>query len=231
MKVSGSSRTPPLSSAILEHIAADWDGFAEIRSAARALSQKSRLTNTLSIAVNEVRVALAAALLSTAHTASSATALSRDDEAVRLDNIERGMRLHAHARAVLSDCAGPLAREWLMSAGQIQKVLEAFGSVIGGFRQASSPAPAPVPTSPPRLLVEDYGQTVLLFLAAVAQGMAVADALAAFAQRRRSAADTSRTTTNASSRRTRYWDLWPIASASCTGRSPDSSAAVKASRT
>jgi hypothetical protein len=74
-------------------------------SAARALSQKSRLTNTLSIAVNEVRVALAAALLSTGHTSSSATALSRDDEAVRLDNIERGMHLHAHARAVLSDCA------------------------------------------------------------------------------------------------------------------------------
>jgi hypothetical protein len=113
-------------------------------------------------------------------TASSATALSRDDEAVRLDTMERGMRLHAHARAVLSDCAGPLAREWLMSAGQIQKVLEAFGSVVGGFRQASSPAPAPVPTSPPRMLVEDYGQTVHLFLAAVAQGMA--DALAAFAQ-------------------------------------------------
>ena len=56
------------------------------------------------------------------------------------------------------------------------------GSVVGGFRQASSPPPVPVPTSPPRLLVEDYGQTVHLFLAAVAQGMAVADALAAFAQ-------------------------------------------------
>jgi hypothetical protein len=87
-KVSVSLRAPPLSSAILEHIAADWDGFAKIRSAARALSQKSRLTNKLSIAVNEVRVALAAALLSTGHTASSATALSRDDEAVWLDTIE-----------------------------------------------------------------------------------------------------------------------------------------------
>ncbi len=117
-KVSVNLRTPPLSSAILEHIAADWDGLAEIRSAARALSQKSRLTNTLSIAVNEVRVALAAALLSTGHTASS-TALSHDDEAVWLDTIERGMRLHAHARVVLSDCTGPLARGWHMSAGQI----------------------------------------------------------------------------------------------------------------
>ncbi len=71
-----------------------------------------------------------------------------------------------------------------MSAGQIQrKVLVAFGSVVVGFRLASPLAPAPVSTSvPPRLLVEDYGQRVHLFLAAVAQGMDVADALAAFAQ-------------------------------------------------
>ena len=114
-----------------------------------------------------------------------------------------------------------------MSAGQIQKVLEAFGSVVGGFRQASSPAPAPVPTSPPRLLVEDYGQTVHLFLAAVAQGMAVADALAAFAQVSRG----HFSPTNASFRRTRYWALWSIVFTSCTGRSAESSAAVKASRT
>jgi hypothetical protein len=72
-QVSVSSRNPPLSSAILAHIAADWDGFAEIRSTAHAVSQKSRLTNTLSIAVNEVLVALAAALLSTGRMASSAT--------------------------------------------------------------------------------------------------------------------------------------------------------------
>jgi hypothetical protein len=204
-QVSGSSRTPPLSSAILEHIAADWDGFAEIRSAARALSQKSRLTNTLSIVVNEVRVALAAAFLSTGHTASSATALSRDDEAVRLDTIERGMRLHAHARAVISDCAGPLAREWHMSAGQIQKVLEAFGSVtvVGGFRQASSPAPAPVPTTPPRLLVQDYGQTVRYICFSLRWPRAW-PWQTRWQHSRRSAADTSSTTTNASSRRTRY---------------------------
>ncbi len=114
-------------------------------------------------------------------TAPSANVLSRDDKAVRFDTIERGMRLHAHARAVLSDCAGPLTIEWHLSAVQIQKVLEAFGLVVGGPKLATSPAPAPVPTSPPRLLVEDYGQTVHHFLAAVAQGMAVADALAEFA--------------------------------------------------
>ena len=53
-------------------------GVAEIRAAARALSQKSRLTNALSIAVNEVRVALAAG-----RARAQAMALSCDDEAVR----------------------------------------------------------------------------------------------------------------------------------------------------
>ncbi len=69
-----------------------------------------------------------------------------------------------------------------MSEAQIQKVLEAFGSVVGGSGPAPTPAPAPVPTSLPRPLVQDYGQSVHFFLAAVAQGMPVATALAAFAQ-------------------------------------------------
>jgi hypothetical protein len=46
-------------------IASDWSVFADVRAAARALSQKSRLANALSIAVNEGRVALEAALLCT----------------------------------------------------------------------------------------------------------------------------------------------------------------------
>ena len=80
MAQSGSGpRTPSLSGAILAHIAADWTEFAEIRAAARALSQKSRLTNAPSIAVNEVRVALAAALLSSGRSGSRATAASCDD--------------------------------------------------------------------------------------------------------------------------------------------------------
>ena len=82
MAQSGSGpRAPSLSGAILAHIAGEWSDFAEIRAAARALSQKSRLTNALSIAVNEVRVALAAALLSSCRSGSRATASSRDDEA------------------------------------------------------------------------------------------------------------------------------------------------------
>ena len=180
MAQSGSGpRTPSLSGAILAHIAADWTEFAEIRAAARALSQKSRLTHSLSL--SEVREALAAALLSSGRSGSRATASSRDDEAARLDTIQRALRLHAHARAVVTDCAGPLATDWHLSELQVQKVLEAFASVVRGSGVAP-PAQAPVPTSPPRPLVQDYGQTVHLFLAAVAQGMPAAAALAAFGQ-------------------------------------------------
>jgi len=112
-------RVPPLSSTVLAHIAADWTEFAAVRAASRALSHKSRLANALSIAVNEVRVSLAAALLSTDRSAAPVTVLSRDDEAARLDTIQRALRLHSHARAVITDCAGPLAAEWHMSEAQI----------------------------------------------------------------------------------------------------------------
>jgi hypothetical protein len=69
-----------------------------------------------------------------------------------------------------------------MSEVPIQTVLAAFGSVVGGTGSPPLLAPAPVPTLPPRPLVQNYGQSVHLFLAAVAQGMPVAAALAAFAQ-------------------------------------------------
>jgi hypothetical protein len=178
---SDNPRIPPLSSAVLAHIAADWTEFAAVRAALLALSHKSHLANALSIAVNEVRVSLAAALLSTDRSAAPVSVLSRDDEAARLDSIMLASRLHSHARAVITDCAGPLAEEWHMSEAQINKVLDASGSVVGCAGPAPSPAPAQVPTSPPRPLVQSYSQSVHLFLAAVAQGMPLAAALDAFA--------------------------------------------------
>ena len=102
---------PPFRSSILYHIAADWKEFADIRAAAKALSQKSQLRNALSIAVNSVRVALAAAALCADRSALPATVLSHEDEQHRLDTIQRALRLHAHARAVLMDCEGPLASD------------------------------------------------------------------------------------------------------------------------
>jgi hypothetical protein len=178
---SDNPRIPPLSSAVLAHIAADWTEFVAVRAALRALSHKSRLANALSIAVNEVRVSLADALLSTDWSAAPVMVLSRDDEAAQLDTIQRAFRLHSHARAVITDCAGPLAAEWHKSEAQINKVLDALGLVVGGAGPALSPAPAQVPTSPPRPLVQSYCQSVHLFLAAVAQGMPLAAALDAFA--------------------------------------------------
>ncbi len=68
-----------------------------------------------------------------------------------------------------------------MSEAQVCKVMDALGSVVGGAGMAPLPATAPAPTSPPRPLVEGYGQSVHLFLAAVAQGMSLAEALVAFA--------------------------------------------------
>ena len=41
-------------------------------------------------------------------------ALTYEDESHRLDSIPRSLRLHPHARAVLTDCAGPLASEWML---------------------------------------------------------------------------------------------------------------------
>ena len=59
---------PPLSTALLSHIAADWPEFAEIRAAASALSHKQRLAQSVSALVNELRVAFAGALLCTRET-------------------------------------------------------------------------------------------------------------------------------------------------------------------
>jgi hypothetical protein len=54
---------PPLAHAILDHVAADWPDFALIRPAASSLQSKARLPQAISMAVNELRVALASAAL------------------------------------------------------------------------------------------------------------------------------------------------------------------------
>jgi hypothetical protein len=92
---------PPLSRAILSHIASDWPAFADVLAAARALSRKSRLANDLSIAVNEVRVALAAALLCTDLPAEPEPC--KDVES-RAEAVRRALRLYSRARAIISDC-------------------------------------------------------------------------------------------------------------------------------
>jgi VIT1/CCC1 family predicted Fe2+/Mn2+ transporter len=153
---------PSLSRAILSHIASDWSAFADVRAAARALSQKSRLANALSIAVNEVRVALAAALLCTDLPGASAESETNEDAESRAEAVRCALRLYSHALAIISDCAEPLAVEWKLSEPQIGKVRQAFESVVGGTGSHPPIPTAPVPTSPPRPEVETFAQSVHL---------------------------------------------------------------------
>jgi hypothetical protein len=116
----------PLSRAILSHIASDWPAFADVRAAARALSQKSGLANALSIVVNEVRVALAVALLCTDLPDAPAEPEPCEDMESRAEAVRRALRLYSHARAIISDCMEPLAVEWKVSEPEIGKVRQAF---------------------------------------------------------------------------------------------------------
>jgi hypothetical protein len=144
------------------------------------LSQKSRLANTLSIAVYKDRVALAAALLCSDPAGASSGPEPREDAEARSDAVQCAVCLHSHARAIISDCAEPLAAEWKLSEPQHGKVLQAFESVVGGTGPPPLTSAAPVPTYPPRPEVETYAQSVHLFLAAIAQGMPAAGAMEAF---------------------------------------------------
>jgi hypothetical protein len=173
----------PLSRAILSHIASDWPAFADVRAAARALSQKSRLANALSIAVDEVRVALAAALLCTDPPYASVESEPYEDAESRAEAVRRALRLYSHALTIISDCTEPLVArvvEWKLSEPQIGKVRQAFESVVGGTGSRPPISPAPVPTSPPRPEEDTFAQSVHLFLAAIAQGLPAEGAMEAF---------------------------------------------------
>jgi hypothetical protein len=176
----------PLGNAVLQHVAADWPEFADVRASARALSQKTRLTHSVSIAVNELRVALSAALLNHDCGLRPPTALSREDAAYRESAKARAGRLFAHARAIVTDGERPLREEWHMSAAQIALVRSALGGAVGGLRQSgieqttTAPEPARIPVSPPRPEQLSFGQSVHIFLAAVGQDMPLGAALHAF---------------------------------------------------
>jgi hypothetical protein len=170
----------PLSRAIISHIASDWPAFADVRAAARASSQKSCLANALSIAVNKVRVALAAALLCTDPPGASVESEPHEDAESRAEAVRRCLRLYSHSLAIISDCTEPLAVEWKLSEPQIGKVRQAFESVVRGTGSHPPIPPAPVPTSPPRPEMDTFAQSVHLFLSVIAQGLPAAGAMEAF---------------------------------------------------
>jgi hypothetical protein len=103
-----------------------------------------------------------------------------EDAESRAEAVRRALRLYSHARAIISDCAEPLAVEWKLSEPQIGKVLQAFESVVGGTGSYPPIPPAPVPTSPPRLEENTFAQSIDSFLTAIAQGLPAAGAIEAF---------------------------------------------------
>ena len=72
------------------------------------------------------------------------------------------------------DCAGPLASDWSLPPPQVQAVMEAFRSVVGGGSDTSPAAPSPAPTSPQHPVVQPFQPA--------AQGMPASEALRLFAQ-------------------------------------------------
>ena len=114
---------PPLRHALLSHIAADWQEFHELRAAASAFASKSRLTNAVSILVNELRVSFGAALLSF-NVRAAATAAA--DAEVAETTVQRAFQLHEHARALCADGSSALAEAWHWRSGQIDLLLSQY---------------------------------------------------------------------------------------------------------
>ena len=173
------------SSAFLQHVTHDWPEFAATRAPARALSHKTRLFQTTSIAANEVRVALALALLSHDCGTCPPTAVSSADEAQRAAAVKREHQLYAHARAIVTDrrtVNSPCGRTGTCLRPRSASLATPSEALSGDARWSTAPqlAPAQSPISPPRLKRQQFGQSVHLFLAAVGQGRPLADGLRAF---------------------------------------------------
>ena len=172
---------PPLRFALLSHVAADWPEFQQLRAAASAYSARTRLANAVSIAVNELRVAFAAALLSAPATPAGSPAIPASDRAAADACQARAAQLYDHSRAIVADGAVLLQDAWCWSAAQSQSLVAAVASAVGGS-PPTEPAPQPhrAPTSGPRPARQAYEQRVPLFLAAVAQGLPLSEALTLF---------------------------------------------------
>ena len=173
---------PPLRFALLDHIAADWPEFQQLRPAASALSARSRLQNTISIVVNELRVAFAAALLSTQSLEQDTVPPSADDRAAAVRCGDTAQRLYAHSRALVADGASLLQDAWHWSAPQSHLLVSSLACTVGGGAAASEPDTLPLrsPTSGPRPVRQTFEQGVPLFLAAIAQGLPLQDGLSLF---------------------------------------------------
>ena len=95
---------------------------------------------------------------------------------------DRAPRLYEHCRSPVADGAGPLqvSRHW--TAAHSALVLTALAGAVGGGAGSAEPAPPPLrsPTTGPRPTRQTYEQCVPLFLAEVAQGLHIDEALVLF---------------------------------------------------
>ena len=171
---------PPLRHAFLAHIAGDWEDFAELRRAASARGHRSRLSNAVSILVNEIRVSMAAALLSAPLHGSAAL-----DAAAASEATAKAARLYAYARTIIADGRAALVEAWHFTAEQCDTVLTGLASAVGPPPRLGPddiPRPLPAPLSGPRPTLQPFEQKVHVFLTAVAQGMAMQRAITAFSR-------------------------------------------------
>jgi hypothetical protein len=110
---------PPLRASILNHVAAAWPTFYDLRAAAGARAHKERLRNTVSILINELRVALAAAQLCTRRSLAGGGdgPLSEEDHAASQACVEPAVLLcdlHRGAASVQTEQTIHLVRPGLM---------------------------------------------------------------------------------------------------------------------
>ena len=164
----------------LADIAADWPEFAELRGAASAFSHRQRLAQVVSILVNELRVAFAAALLCE-RAPHERGGHQTADEARDLETMARARTLYAHARSVVDDGGTRLASEWFLRPEQCNLVVTQLALAVGGGMPLPPPqTTAGIPLSGPRGDRQPFEHRVHLFHAAVAQGMPLDRALQAF---------------------------------------------------
>ena len=128
-----------LRTALVARVAAAWPNVLDLRAAARALGQKERLRNGVSILANELRVLLSAAHVTASWSSAAVGAglLSLDDDAAVAAAAERACVLCECARMTVSDAADVMRseRHWSEAPAQAS-LLQTRQRLVVGLAQA-----------------------------------------------------------------------------------------------
>ena len=168
-------RPPPsrLGATLLDHIAADWPEFAAVRAAASAPARKSRLSATLSILVNELRVSAAAAYLCHGAHRPCVGPIAAADQQRADDTVARASRLISHARTLVTDGAPLLEQHWHLTSVQAASVVHQLARTVGPPAECGARDALPIPVAPPRPQRAAFGQSADLFLALIGRGLGI----------------------------------------------------------